>query len=341
MDLTPLHLGTILALVIFLIGLFGYARDRRRITPDALMLSGAALGIFSALLWLDAEGLFGNLPVLLVVLGIALPVLGYPLLTLFLIANGVTMARRESRSLGNLLSLLLGLLLATWYLIPLGLETLGAPQPLVFVAAWLGMGYGLILGAYFIFFLIAAIAYRRIPARLDASHVIVLGAGLIDGKVPPLLASRLDKAVEVAQRQKPPATLVPSGGQGADESRPEGVAMAEYLGERGVASERIIVEKQSATTQENLLFSLELLPEKRKDLAVVTSDYHVFRAALLTRRLGIAAQVIGAKTAAYYVPSAFLREFVAALRQHLKSAAVLPALWTLLILGVAALTLVV
>jgi hypothetical protein len=44
---------------------------------------------------------------------------------------------------------------------------------------------------------------------------------------------------------------------------------------------------------------------------IVTSDYHVLRAAILARRLGLPAQAAGARTARYYWPSAMLREFIA------------------------------
>src|SRR5699024_7028286 len=50
---------------------------------------------------------------------------------------------------------------------------------------------------------------------------------------------------------------------------------------------------------------------------VATSSYHVFRAALLTRTLGMRAHVVGARTAWYYFPSALLREFVGIIRDRL------------------------
>ncbi len=49
---------------------------------------------------------------------------------------------------------------------------------------------------------------------------------------------------------------------------------------------------------------------------IVTNDYHVPRAAMLARTLGIDAQAIGCATALYYWPSAYLREFVAVLAGH-------------------------
>lgn len=94
--------------------------------------------------------------------------------------------------------------------------------------------------------------------------------------------------------------------------------MCRYLGDRGVPPERILLEDKSTTTAENLRFSAGLLAEHGRAgrVLVVTSNYHVFRAAVLSRRLRLRMNVIGAPTAFYFVPSAFLREFVALLAQY-------------------------
>lgn len=133
--------------------------------------------------------------------------------------------------------------------------------------------------------------------------------------------------------------IVPSGGQGPREDLPEGVAMADYLRGKGVGEDRILVEDRARTTQENLQFSRALLPDPDAPVLVVTTSYHVFRTALLTRRLGMDARVHGARTAAYYVPSAFLREWVAVMRQHLVMHAVLVGLWLALVVAMTAISL--
>ena len=51
--------------------------------------------------------------------------------------------------------------------------------------------------------------------------------------------------------------------------------------------------------------------EKGARCIIVTSNYHVFRTAILARKAGIRGQVTGARTAGYYWPSAMLREFAA------------------------------
>ena len=76
-----------------------------------------------------------------------------------------------------------------------------------------------------------------------------------------------------------------------------------------------------AYTEENVRFVAQLLTERLGDritlktqkIVFVTSDHHVLRTAALTRKLGVPGSVIGARTAQYYVPAGFLREFVATL----------------------------
>jgi uncharacterized SAM-binding protein YcdF (DUF218 family) len=91
--------------------------------------------------------------------------------------------------------------------------------------------------------------------------------------------------------------------------------MARYLTERGFPASRLILEDQSASTGENLLFSKAIMDRQRPGsrCVIVTSGFHAFRAAIIARRLGINGQATGARTAGYYWPGAMLREFAAVL----------------------------
>src|SRR5690606_36572051 len=129
------------------------------------------------------------------------------------------------------------------------------------------------------------------------------------------------------------------GGQGADETMAEGEAMAAYAVARGAPADRVLRETASRTTEENLLLSRELLLGHGLDgpVVVVTNDFHAFRAASITREVGLEAQVVGAPTARYYFPAAIIREFVGVLsRTRLLHGSVALAL-ALLVGGVAAL----
>jgi uncharacterized SAM-binding protein YcdF (DUF218 family) len=234
-----------------------------------------------------------------------------------MLANGVTMIRRESLRPGNLLSLLAG---ATIFMV-IGLDVVAVRAGDVKLS--LSATVANLLFGYVSFLLVSYVCYAFVYGLLartgGADFVVVLGAGLRpDGGVPPLLASRLERGREVwaaldrrAAGFKP--LLIVSGGKGSDERRSEASAMAAYLTERGFPADRLLLEDQSRTTEENLVLSKAIMDKLRPGarVTVVTSDFHAFRAALLTRRLGIRGQVTGARVAGYYRPSAALREFAA------------------------------
>ncbi len=94
--------------------------------------------------------------------------------------------------------------------------------------------------------------------------------------------------------------------------------MASYLIERGVPADRILREDKSTSTMENLTFSRELMVDLRPTYRclIVTNNFHAFRAALTARKAKVNGQVIGSPTAAYYWPTATIREFVAILFTH-------------------------
>ena len=257
----------------------------------------------------------------MIVLGVVALVFGLGVLVLpwALIANGVVMLRREGRRLANLLSLLAGLALLAVLVLAVSALALEDPPWLIVAAAavLLVTGY---LAFLFVALMLYSILYSRVNRLAGADAVIVLGSGLIGDRVPPLLASRLDRAVQVQQRS-PGALLVVSGGKGSDELLSEAEAMSRYLTEAGVPADEIVLEDRATTTGENLRFSVALLDQRgfSGSILAVTNNYHVFRTAVLSRKLGLKLNVVGARTASYFVPSAFLREFVALLLQYWKT----------------------
>lgn len=243
-----------------------------------------------------------------------LVVAGVATATLALTVNGVVMLRKEGRTLANLLSLLLAA----------GFAGMGV---LLWVAlhwhiAWLAALCGplLVITAYVIVTLVGFVVYGALVTTLrprgTVSAVIVLGSGLIGARVPPLLAGRLEAGAKAWRRAHTragtPPLLIPSGGQGADEERAEGDAMADHLRENHPETAASIrVEDRARTTRENLLFSRALVETENPSFIVATSDYHVLRAGRLTHELGMDARVVGSRTARYYLPSAMLREYAA------------------------------
>jgi uncharacterized SAM-binding protein YcdF (DUF218 family) len=249
-------------------------------------------------------------------------------LAVLLVGNGITMIRLEGRSLGNLLSLFAGVailvlpVLAVLLVLGLDLSPLPSWAAIILVAVGVLLGFAcLYAAATFAAFGVYSLVYSRFRHTVAPDVVVILGSGLIDGQVPPLLRSRLDLALRIHRSARPGTRrplLIPSGGQGDDEPRPEGVAMAEYLIANGAEPADVLPETESTSTRENLLRSRESQESSGRtgDTLVVTNNYHVLRAALRARSIGSDAQVIGSPTAAYYVPSAFLREYIAIMVEH-------------------------
>lgn len=244
-------------------------------------------------------------------------------LILTLLASGLKMFGRGARSLNSLLGGLAGLfliavLIGSFWLIATGTGwSVSLAVWVLLVSSWLGF--------LFISMVIYQWLYSIVSARRAPDYIVVLGAGLADGKVGRLLAARVRRAVQIAARWQSRGrtpVLVMSGGQGDDEPRPESAAMAEYATtDLAVASELVLQEDASTNTEENLRFTADLVKTHSKlgkgsiGLAV-TSNFHVLRTADLARRLGLPIQVAGAPVVWYYWPSGMLREFVAQLVNH-------------------------
>jgi uncharacterized SAM-binding protein YcdF (DUF218 family) len=301
----------LLAVAAALVFGFRVRREPRRL-GNAVWLGIAVVfaGLWlSGSIWLRTMGFVA----LVVLAGLTVVVLPWAL-----IANGIVMWHRESHSWANLLSLASGVaMIGLFALAATAVAVGGTPW---FVAAAVSL---LLVAGYFAFLftalLVYSLLYSRIGRQTRADAIIVLGSGLVGDRVPPLLASRLDRAAECLRRaSRADPVIVVSGGQGSDEEVPEAVAMSAYLRSTGVPEERILLEDKATTTEENLRFGIRVLQAHGRTGTVlaVTNNYHVFRTAVLSRRLGLKLNVIGARTASYFVPSAFLREFVALLAQY-------------------------
>lgn len=147
-------------------------------------------------------------------------------------------------------------------------------------------------------------------------YIVVLGSGLKGAELSATLKYRLDTSLKVAQNRQDIPILV-SGGQGSDEEISEAAAMSRYLISKGISPERIQLENQSTSTEENLRFSKEIMKEKgieKPSIILVTSDYHLFRAKLLARQLDITAYGVASPSPDYLKPVSMIREYLATIK---------------------------
>ena len=119
--------------------------------------------------------------------------------------------------------------------------------------------------------------------------MIVLGCQVRENGPSVLLRDRLDEALAYWEDHED-TLIVVSGGQGSNEPTTEARAMADYLEERGVEEDQILLEDRSHNTAQNLRYSRALLEEAGEDLSggviVVSNGFHLTRARMLAQRAG-------------------------------------------------------
>lgn len=151
----------------------------------------------------------------------------------------------------------------------------------------------------------------------DADYVIVLGAQMKENGPSVALQYRLDEAIYYLN-DNPNAMVIVSGGQGIDEHISEAQGMYDYLMNKGIEPARIIKEDQSKNTYENLTFSAELLEKEKDHVAIVTSNFHVFRAVKIAKKAGYEnVSGISAKGEPFLQLNNMMREFMGVIKDFL------------------------
>jgi uncharacterized SAM-binding protein YcdF (DUF218 family) len=117
-----------------------------------------------------------------------------------------------------------------------------------------------------------------------------MGAAQYDGVPSPLLASRLEHALNLWKQKQAPMIAV-TGGKQAGDRFTEGDTSRRWLTDRGVPVADIIVESAGHSTWESINNLGPLLNNANvRTVVVVSSSWHVQRAALSLEELGFSAQ---------------------------------------------------
>ena len=151
-------------------------------------------------------------------------------------------------------------------------------------------------------------------------YLIILGAGLNGSSLSYVLYDRLTAAKQYLT-DHPSCIAVVTGGQGAGESVTEASAMYDWLVTQGIDPARIIMEERATNTEENLRFSRALIPDADSaQIAVLSSEFHLYRAGQIARRQGMTVFCVRAKTTLPILRiKYFIREAVAMVKFWLLS----------------------
>lgn len=155
-------------------------------------------------------------------------------------------------------------------------------------------------------------------AETDADNqetIIVLGCSVYSYT----LKCRVNAAYDYLENN-PDSVAVLSGGQGPNEHISEAQGMYDMLTEKGISADRLYLEDKSVNTDSNIENSVKVIEENNlsKDVAVVSSDYHLKRAKMICEKNGLKnVHTINAPSTYYDKPTFYLREVMGVAKEFI------------------------
>ncbi len=208
-------------------------------------------------------------------------------------------------ALGKLLGIILGSAMALWFHVPDNAVVKVSKIFFIIIA---------------IFFIIIIVMISVLPHTNRADYteeaVIVLGCGVKGTKPGGSLIKRLDKTIEYYNNNNK-AVIVVSGGKGPQEDISEAQAMYDYLIERGLPSQSMIMESKATSTNDNFRYSKEILDKRLGEdyrAVYITNGFHSYRAGELAKLNGLNVRSYNAKTPLSAILPSYLREVLAVLK---------------------------
>lgn len=165
----------------------------------------------------------------------------------------------------------------------------------------------LFVGGIFLIIASLIIFWSNENSLQKTDYLIVLGSSLKNGNITPKLKSRLDKAID-AYKKNSSAIIIVSGGIDFSETKSEAEVMKMYLIKKGVSETSILKEENSTSTMENIVYSKKIMDShsmKKYNVAIVTSDFHVFRTNMLAKRNNIKCYFISSQSETLLFPMIF------------------------------------
>lgn len=138
--------------------------------------------------------------------------------------------------------------------------------------------------------------------------ILVLGAGLRNGKPSPILKDRLDTAIKL-YKDGVSKRIIVSGDHGK-KYYDEVNVMKDYLIDNGIDSNNIFMDHAGFSTYDSIYRAKNIF--QASDIVIVTQEYHLYRSLYLAKRLGLNAVGVSATLRDYSGSLKFeLREILA------------------------------
>lgn len=232
----------------------------------------------------------------------------------------VPLSLSVSLNIGNVTGILVCFLLGAYAIRMPGIHRLLRNWAKHKVKRWFVRGGAMIVGVVALLLIVETGCMISAAGKepVENSTLVVLGCRVYGERASLSMVERLDAAYEYL-RENEGAVCILSGGMGSGENITEAECMYRYLVNKGIEEGRLYKEEESTSTRENLKFSLERISELglSSEIAIVTSEYHQYRAGLIAKELGITATAVNGKTAWWLFPTYYIRELYGILYQWL------------------------
>ena len=144
--------------------------------------------------------------------------------------------------------------------------------------------------------------------------ILVLGAGIKDGKPSLMLQERLDKALELYEKGVSDKILV-SGDHGSD-SHDEVNVMKNYLIKKGIPSSNIFMDHAGFSTYESIVRAKEIF--EVSSAVIVTQEYHLYRAIYIAKKYNLDVYGVSATKNIYFGQTKRnIREMIARVKDYI------------------------
>jgi len=160
----------------------------------------------------------------------------------------------------------------------------------------------------FIFFLLLLAAgllasriylYSNVASDGPADAAVVLGAAVWGARVSPVFKERINHAIDLYRKGRV-RKLIFTGGEGNRGEPTESSAARDYALQLGIPVGDILIEEQSHTTYENILYAKQLADAYGLRKVLIVSDpLHMKRAVTMANDLGLVAEPSPTPTTRY------------------------------------------
>lgn len=132
----------------------------------------------------------------------------------------------------------------------------------------------------------------------EADYLMILGCRVKVDKPDEMLALRANSAADFLLAHKNTVAVCCGGIVHEDQIKSEAQVIKDFLLDRGVEEERILLEDKSQTTFENFINAKKIIESrpngKNAKIAFLSSEFHLLRASVIASLVGVDAQSVPA-----------------------------------------------